>query len=141
MCDLICDCKENYTNLVTSVKIGACLSDLSEFIVNSEVHNTVGNINIYNIGIINNIQIFVDPYMSYNDDRLVLFNNVEVNTTDITPSIQLATTFTPRLIINYQLDYNVGDSKIIFVLENSNSESFRQYKSLQRDIKIDNLLN
>ena len=35
----------------------------------------------------------------------------------------------------------ISDSKLIFVIENENSEAYIQYKSLQRDIKIDNILD
>jgi hypothetical protein len=31
--------------------------------------------------------------------------------------------------------------KLIFVIEDETSEAFKQYKSLNRDIKIDNILN
>jgi len=46
-----------------------------------------------------------------------------------------------RIVIEYNIDYNVGDSKLIFVIENEKSEAFKQYKWLQRDIKIDNILD
>jgi hypothetical protein len=49
--------------------------------------------------------------------------------------------FAPRIVIEYDIDYNVNDSKLFFVIEDETSEAFKQYKSLQRDIKIDNILD
>lgn len=88
------------------------------------------------------VEVYNDPYMKYDDGRICLFNGVEFNIGEMkayesTPSGLLGS----RIIIEYNIDYNVGDSKLIFVIENENSEAFKQYKWLQRDIKIDNILD
>jgi hypothetical protein len=121
--------------------VAGALQDLAEFSIVpvTDLLKSSGG-NIYHVGKLPGLDIWVDPYMNYNDGRLVLFKNTESNITDVVPSIQNGSTFAPRLMINYKLDYSVSDSKVIFILDNNSSETFRQYKSLQRDIKIDDIL-
>ena len=96
-----------------------------------------------NIDYINGfVEVYNDPYMRYDDGRICLFNEVEFNIGEMKAyeTTQIGS-LAPKIIIEYNVDYNVGDSKLIFVIENENSEAFKQYKSLQRDIKIDNILD
>jgi hypothetical protein len=44
--------------------------------------------------------------------------------------------------ISYDVAFKIGDSKVIFILDgNESSSSYKQYKQLQRDIKINSLLD
>lgn len=45
-----------------------------------------------------------------------------------------------RVLVSFDLDFNVGDSKLIFVIDDISSTAFNHYKSLQRDVKIDDIL-
>lgn len=133
---------DDYKNLITTGYISSELQDSSCFSSNRDLNLNIGGV-IYMSGILNNrVKAYVDPYMRFNDGRICLFNQVEFNIGKMkayeAPNIG---SLAPKIVIEYDIDYNVNDSKLIFVIENENSESFRQYTSLQRDVKIDNILN
>lgn len=140
--NLIMCCKDDYKNIVTTGALGSCLQDLAEFVptVNNAFASS-GAGKTYKIGSIYDLSIWVDPYMKFDDGRMALFGDIDINIIDVSSSIQLQATIHPRLIIEYKLDVNiVNGSKLIFVIDNESSIGFQQYKSLQRDIKIDNVL-
>jgi len=88
------------------------------------------------------VEVYTDPYMRYDDGRICLFNGVEFNLGEMKAYETLPPgSMAPKIVIEYNIDYNAGDSKLIFVIENENSEAYKQHKSLQRDIKIDNILD
>lgn len=132
-----------YKNVVTTGLIASELQDSHFFSPNGFQHASMSNTStFYTLGKLSDVNIWVDPYMKFNDGRLCLFNTVDVNidSVDLREVITNAS-LTPRFIIEYKSDFIVSDSKLIFVIENENSEAYNQYKSLQRDIKIDNVLN
>jgi hypothetical protein len=132
----------NYKNLITTILISSELQDSAFFSSYMTTHDlkTSGLLECY--GKLGSVEVYVDPYMRYNDGRICLFNEVEFNIGEMKAyeTTQIGS-LVPRIIIEYDIDYNVGDSKLIFVIENEKSEAYMQYKSLQRDIKIDNILD
>lgn len=132
-----------YKNVVTAGSIASELQDSHFFNHNSFKNSSISTTStFYTIGKLSDVNVWVDPYMKYNDGRLCMFNTIDINIGDIElREIIPPTSFTPRLIVEYGSDFIVYDSKLIFVIENENSEAYSQYKSLQRDIKIDNILD
>ena len=133
----------NYKNLITTGLITSELQDSSFFSPYMKTHDlkTSGLPECYGkLG--NSVDVYNDPYMRYDDGRICLFNEVEFNIGEMKAyeTTQIGS-LAPKIIIEYNIDYNVGDSKLFFVIENENSEAFKHYKSLQRDIKIDNILD
>lgn len=132
-----------YKNLVTTGLIASELQDSQFFSSNGFQHASMSATStFYNLGKLSDVNIWVDPYMKFNDGRLCLFNTVDVNIDSVElREVSTSTSLTPRILIEYRSDFIVSDSKLIFVIESENSEAYNQYKSLQRDIKIDNVLN
>jgi hypothetical protein len=134
---------DNYKNLITTAYIASELQDSSSFSPYMTTHDlkTGGELQCYGkLG--GSVDVYNDPYMRYNDGRICLFNEVEFNIGEMKAyETPYPGSLAPRIVIEYDIDYNVGDSKLFFVIENENSEAFKQYKSLQRDIKIDNILD
>jgi hypothetical protein len=134
---------DNYNNLITTGLISSELQDSISFSSYITTHDfKTGGLPECS-GKLGGIDVYNDPYMKFNDGRICLFNQVEFNIGEMKAyeSYQVGSLST-RIIIEYDIDYNVNDSKIIFVIEDDeNSEAFKQYKSLQRDIKIDNILD
>jgi hypothetical protein len=132
----------DYKNLITSGFIASELQDSSSFSPYMTTHDLKTNGLPECIGKLGSIDVYNDPYMKFNDGRICLFNQVEFNIGEMKAyeTTQIGS-LAPKIVIEYNVDYNVGDSKLIFVIENENSESYKQYKSLQRDIKIDNILD
>jgi hypothetical protein len=133
----------DYKNLITSGHISSELQDSFNF----TPYIFTENLKISNglpecFGKLGSIDVYNDPYMKFNDGIICLFNEVEFNIGEMKAYETTYTgSFAPRIVIEYDIDYNVGDSKLIFVIEDETSEAFKQYKSLQRDIKIDDILD
>ena len=130
---------DNYKNLITTVLIASELQDSSSFspydLKNGNEPQCYGKLG-------GSVEVYSDPYMKYNDGRICLFNAVEFNVGEMKAyEAPYPGSLAPRIVIEYDIDYNVNDSKLIFVIEEETSEAFKQYKSLQRDIKIDNILD
>ena len=132
-----------YKNVVTTGMIASELQDSQFFSHNGFQHASMSTTStFYNSGKLSDVNIWVDPYMKFNDGRLCLFNTVDVNIDSVElREVVTNASLTPRFVIQYKSDFIVSDSKLIFVIENENSEAYNQYKSLQRDIKIDNILD
>ncbi len=134
---------DDYTNLITTGLISSELQDSSAFspYVTTTNLKTTGVPDCFGkLG--GRIEVYNDPYMRFNDGRICLFNNVEFNIGEIKAyEAPYPGSLAPRIVIEYNIDYNVNDSKLIFVIEDETSEAFKQYKYLQRDIKIDNILD
>ncbi len=149
--NLIVSSNEGYSNIISNGYVATSLQDLPEYILTGRNiqrdnynFNDYGRLSIPKDMSFNgpdSINIWVDPYMTYNDTRLVMFSNVEFNFTNLCSAVVNNATFTPSIKIQYDLSVDVGDSKVIFVIDNESSDVFRKYKSLQRDIKIDNVLD
>jgi predicted amino acid-binding ACT domain protein len=96
----------------------------------------------YLFGSLVGYDVYLDPFMRFDDSRICLFDSCEINIENITQTVVASNTFNPRMIISYDLAYNIGDSKVIFVLDGDESTtSHKQYKQLQRDIKINSVLD
>lgn len=128
-----------YKNLITNANISSELKNSPLFNLIYQKNSKNSRINIVgNLGGITDI--YYDPYISYNDDRILLFNQIEFNINNMV-AYENNSTFPPRVYIEYNFDYKVGDSKLIFIIRDENSETYRKYIKLQRDYKIDNILN
>lgn len=131
-----------YKNIITTGMVASVLQDCSEFHVESTGGGKISSgSSIYKVGRLLNLDVWVDPFLKYSDNRIVLFNDIGINIYNISSSIQSQATFAPRLVLQCDFAFDVGDSKVIFIIDNESSDSFRQYKSLQRDIKIDGILD
>lgn len=138
----------DYKNLITTSLISSSLSDSSAFVyppyafspymVTDDVKISGRPECFGRLG--SRIDVYNDPYMKFNDGRICMFKEVYYNIGDI-KSYMSNSQYAPQFVVDYEISYNVGDSKLIFVIENENSEAFNQYKSLQRDIKINKIIN
>lgn len=138
-----------YKYLITNTATANSLGDSSRFHFNlsNQTENNVSSVIEFNgipykFGCLSGYDVYLDPYMKYDDNRICLFNECEINIENLNHSIIAGATFAPKMVISYDLAYKVGDSKVIFVLDgDESSTSYKQYKQLQRDIKIDSLLD
>lgn len=131
---------ENYTNLITTALITSSLQDSSSFqpyMITDDVKTSGTLDRVGKLG--KKVDIQMDPFMKFNDGRICLFNEVYFNIQDMRAiEVVNPVSMMTNILVEWKFALHVGDSKLIFVVEDS--ESFNQYKSLQRDIKIDNIL-
>lgn len=140
--DKIIESKSEYSSLIASGMMCSGLSDVSGFsFVSGSVFKGGGL--PYSTGNLMGIDVYVDPYMRYNDGRICLLDKVKINIKNFEFSTDMNTlpTIMPRTLIKYDFSIELGDSKIIFVLGEEFGDVTGQLKKLKRDIKIDNIIN
>lgn len=135
--------KGEYTNCITNSKTGVLLQDNAGFLVEpfSGESKTFGYTNIYKIGKLYGVTIYIDPFMGWNDDIIILFDNFEINSELVDAKIVSESTFSPKLVIDYNYVFNILNSKIYYILENKSSKNYRLMITNIRDEKIDQILD
>jgi hypothetical protein len=96
---------------------------------------------VYHIGSIGPVKLYIDPYMRFDDETIILFNDLRVNTELIDTNIVSESTFTPKLLIEFNIAFSLGDSLFCEVLTSKHSKSYYKYISDLRNQKIDDILN
>jgi hypothetical protein len=142
--DYIIYCNNNeFTNILTNSNIASILQNSSFFSMctNNYKSNQIAG-RILNIGKLHNINVWVDPYMSYNDNKVIMFNNIDINIQNVNIKIdkQSQSSINSSLLLSFYLGLNVGRSKVLFIIDNESSPEFQKFKSFQRDKKINNIL-
>jgi hypothetical protein len=79
--------------------------------------------------------------MRFDDETIILFNDLRVNTELTDTNIVSESTFTPKLLIEFNIAFSLGDSLFCKVLTSKHSKSYYKYISDLRNQKIDILLN
>ncbi len=130
-----------YSNCITNSKTAALmLKDCFGFI-STKTKTTNRSGNTYKIGKLYDVDIYVDPFMKWDDDVIILFDNFETNSELVSTEIVSDSTFSPRLSVDYNYTFNILDSKLYYIIEDSSSKHYGLIKTRNRDIKIDQILN
>lgn len=134
--------ENNYKNLITNGGLGYILQDCSQFQVCpmrvSLNHSGV----VYPIGKLGVYDVFIDPYTRFNDDRICLFDKVQINISNLYFNIIDESTFNPRYVLTYEMDFYINSvPKLLYVFTDKNSDNYKCVISKNRDIKIDKLLD
>jgi hypothetical protein len=133
---------KRYQNVIVSSKMGASIQDSVGYSAysNSNVVNTSGA--LYKVGKFFNSDIWIDPYMRYNDNRMIFFNDVFYNIGELFMNENISSnTFAPRteIILEYKLLTNI--SEILYVIDDKNDPNYKDYLRIQRDQKIDQIVD
>lgn len=130
----------NYKNVITNSYVGSIIQDSNKFHITPSIVSSGGI--IYPIGNINKSDIFIDPYIKFNDTYFCLLNEVSLNirNLEIIDRIDEHSINTYKYI-EYEMGFNPNYSKLVLVVTSLNHDLYKRYKSLLRDKKIDILLN
>lgn len=130
-----------YRNMITTGLISSELQDSINFTryATSDDLRVTGNTECFGKlgGFLN---VYNDPYMKYSDTRICLFNEVDFNIGEIN-AYEYETATAPQVVVEYEFAYNVIDSKLVFLIETESTEAFTHWKTLQRDIKINQIID
>lgn len=105
------------------------ITNVSQTLVDSRVTY------IYKRGYILDKSIWIDPFIKYSDNKICLFDNIEINISNFEKHI-----FEHKVTLSVNYAYKVKDSKMIYILFDKGEEMYKQYIADIRDRKIDNLL-
>jgi len=130
-----------YSKCILGAMFANCIQDRSSFHFNQTGSKLRTHADIYKIGLVYNVELYVDPYLAYQDHTIILLNEVKTNTELINSSFKNEASFTPRVLIEYNIGYLCNDSLVCDVLTHKYSTNYYKYISDIRDKKIDDLLN
>jgi len=130
-----------YKKCILSSMLASVIQDDIRFHFKAMNQNiTINGADIYSIGFLSTIELFIDPYMRFNDNIVLLINDLRLNVNYIDSEIKSDATFTPRIVIDFNM-FSSYDSKICYVVDKMYSNNYNKYLAELRDKKIDTLLN
>lgn len=131
-----------YKKCVLSSMLATCIQDnaLFNFKILPKTQKLINGADIYNIGSIYNVELYVDPYMRYDDNTVILLNEIRLNIDFIDSRLSNEATFHPRIVIDFNM-FSDSDSLVCYVLEKKGSPTYLKYISDLRNQKIDDILN
>lgn len=144
--ELISEIKNSgFRYVLVGSRIATILQDSREFVISSDSLSSISksNSNVHMIGSIYGYQdVYLDPYMKWNDSRVMLFSEASA----LASGIKLAevadeATFAPRIIIEMSLEHSVGDSMVLYVRDDGNPDLDPGLMARMRGQKIDKLLD
>jgi hypothetical protein len=131
-----------YKNIILSSYLGSLIGELNSY-SSTPTYSVNNSSHIYKIGKLFGIfDIWVDPYMKYNDTRIVGFNDVYIDFDNVRHKEDTNNyTFSSRLLTSFEWTYNKGASKVLYLLtDGSDPIVFSEYKKLERDLKLKKIL-
>jgi len=134
-----------FKNAVVSSKIGTLIQDSASFLISSEsMLPPLSGLDSYMIGSIYGYHdVYVDPYMKWDDNRLLLFSDAFADASGFRCSDPIVDShsFNPRMIIEFEFSYEIADTHSMFVRDDSNTDIDPRLVSKMRDQKITRLLD
>jgi len=132
----------NYTKCILGSMLAACIQDSFRFNFKKmpKTQPLINGADIYNIGFLSDVELYVDPYMKYTDFTMILLNDLKLNLELIENKIVSEPSFHSRLLIDFNM-FSSYDALVCRVLDKKGSENYLKYISDLRNQKIDILLN
>lgn len=134
-----------FKSAVVSPKIGTLIQDSPSFVISSgSMVSVQSGLDSYMIGSIYGYHdVYVDPYMNWDDNRLLLFSDAFADASGFRCSdpIVECSTFNTRMIIEFDFFCEIADAHSMFVRDDSNPDIDPRLLSKMRDQKITRLLD
>lgn len=133
--------REDYKYCVTNTRLGSDISDCAGFHFGNLQNRSTNGSFVYLTGKLGDKDVYVDPYMRYNDYKIFLFDDVSLNVENFTAAIISEATFTPKLVVKFDYCLSVSPGKTINVIDLVNSDALLELKAEHREEQIDKILN
>jgi hypothetical protein len=122
-------------------RLSSDISDSAGFHFSNLQNRSTNGSFVYLTGKLGGKDVYVDPYMRYNDYKIFLFDEISLNVENFTAEIRHESTFITRLIVKYDYDFLVSPGKTINVIDLVNSDALLVLKAEHREQQIDKILN
>lgn len=134
-----------FKNAVVSPKIGTLIQDSSSFVISSgSMASFKSGTDSYMIGSIYGYHdVYVDPYMNWDDNRILMFSDAFADASGFRCSDPIAASgmFNTRVIIEFDFSCEIAEAHSMFVRDDSNPDIDPRLVSKMRDQKITRLLD
>jgi hypothetical protein len=133
--------KIQYKNVLVSPKIGALIQDTAFFITDASKDR--GSLSsCYRIGsIFSHKDIYVDPFLKWDDMRVSLFDDIFVNIEGVRADIRSEATFNPKILMEFKFDFNCGPSEVLYLQDDECPNLDPVVTTILRDRKIKGILD
>lgn len=133
--------KRSYKNVLVSPKIAALIQDTAFFI--PDMNKDRGSLSsCYRIGSIFSYKdIYVDPFLKWDDMRVSLFDDIFVNIEGVCANIKNDSTFNPKIVMEFGFDFNCGPSEVLYLRDDEYPNLDPALTAILRDIKINGILD
>lgn len=125
--------REDYKSFVTNPRLASEISDSAGFHFSGLQNRSTNGSFVYLTGKLDSKDVYVDPYMRYNDYKIFLFDDVSLNVENFTAAIIAEETFTPKLVVKFDYCLSVSPGKTINVIDSVNSTALLELKAEYRE--------
>jgi hypothetical protein len=132
--------REDYKSCVTNPRLVSEISDSVGFHFGNLQNRSTNGSFVYLTGKLGSKDIYVNPYMRYNDYKMFLFDEISLNVENFSATIANEVTFMPKLVIKFDYDFLVSPGKTINVIDLENQEALLELKAEHREQQIDKIL-
>jgi hypothetical protein len=139
--EIVNQCR-GYKNIVCSGSVAIVIQDDSRLHFSPQNENFIKTQSfIYKVGVICGINVWIDPYMKYNDYKIMAFNDIDIKLSGLSSKIVSESNFDQKIIIGFTKLTSIGDVKKLYIIINESSEGWMIFVQKNRDSKINNILN
>jgi hypothetical protein len=132
---------EGYDNIVCNGAVACILQDDSRFHVTTFTNQILKSGYMHHVGVISGIKVWVDPFMRYNDNKILAFNIVGVDVNNFSSKIVSEATLSPRLTMGFNNDIFYDDVKKIYLITDSSGPAWLAFTQYNRNSKINDILD
>lgn len=130
-----------YSNIVCSGSVASILQDDSRFYTSDSPHSLLKSGYMYHVGYISDIKVWVDPFMKYDDYKILAFDNIGVDVNNFYSKILSEDTIFPKIFVGFDVDIISDNVKKIYLITDNGGEGWELFMRCNRDSKINNILD
>lgn len=138
--------RKSQKSLVGSARIvSEYIMDSQEFVPSSLSNALKPGGSIYSSGEIvrlnENMNVFVDPFMSWKENYILLYDNIRYDFTDLEFDDRQFPSLDQRVSASLNIKFEIDNPEVMFIYEDGFMDNFHLYKAEQREQKIDYIID
>lgn len=130
------DCKR----IITNIHISSLISDSKYFTCGRIEDASSSSGSPYILGYLDKIEIWIDPYLTYDDDKVILFDNIDFHL-DYLYLNKINNAYFVKNEVLIKFGYNTPKCKIIYPIFNNESNNYYLYMVDKRDKIINQIIH
>lgn len=127
-------------NLLMNGGLATDLQDTSQFYVNK--NNSLSSRGLpYLIGSLSDKNIWVDPFIQYDENYILIFDSIDLEIVDVKKNINNNSPNIPSQIeVHLYYKFSISNPSVLYIFTNDNQKNLSILVSTQRDERIDQIL-
>lgn len=125
--------------MVTNGRICSDLQDNSSFSIYPQKNKFIGAFP-YLVGSLVSKSLWVDPFLRYTDNSILVFDSIDIEFGDIKENIINDATFAPKIEVELNYKSSISNSDILYIFTDEYQDNLSVLKSREREEKINYIL-